>query len=287
LTIFAAGCEPAIKSPDSAVKTEIVKTKGGIEMVSIPANTFLMGSIRGAPNESPAHAVSVDAYLIDRHEVTQEEYEKFVIGNPSKFKEPNNPVDRVRWVEAALYCNARSTAEGLEPCYNEETFECHFETNGYRLPTEAEWENACRAGTKGDYSFAGGEAKLANVAWFKGDASDRTHVVGSKQPNAWGLYDMHGNVSEWCQDIYDGTFYENAPSSNPCNPTGGEARVLRGGSYSSNPKHCRSTSRSGESPGSFADACFARPDIGFRCVRRVSQGDSDMESAPADKTHSP
>jgi formylglycine-generating enzyme required for sulfatase activity len=269
LALVAAGCErQATPSGSAAAPPEIIKTPTGIEMVVIPAGSFAMGSDRGDSEEAPRHEVSVDAFLMDRFEVTQEEYEKYVIGNPSKFKDPRHPVERVRWVEAALYCNARSAAEKLEPCYDEESFACKFSASGYRLPTEAEWEYACRAGTDGDYSF--GEAgKLGEHAWFADNSGDRTHPVGTKRPNAWGLYDMHGNVGEWCQDIHDGKYYQASPAKNPCSLSGGGKRILRGGAYSSAAARCRSSSRSGEAPGSFADACFTRPDIGFRCVRRA------------------
>jgi sulfatase modifying factor 1 len=213
--------------------------------------------------------VSVDAMLMDRYEVSQEEYEKLVIGNPSKFKEPKNPIERVRWMEAALYCNGRSTAEGLEPCYDEATYECNFQANGYRLPTEAEWEYAARAGNDAEYAFGSAENRLSDYAWFKENSVERTHPVGMKKPNAWGLYDMYGNVGEWCQDVYDGEFYEKPSEANPCNITGGPNRVLRGGSWSSVADRCRSASRTGEAPGSPTDSCFSRPDIGFRCVRRA------------------
>ena len=106
-----------------------------------------MGSSRGREEEKPVHKVHVDAFLMDRTEVTQEQYEKHKLPNPSRFKGPTLPVEMIPWTKAALFCNVRSKAEGLEPCYNEDTAECDFSKNGYRLPTEAEWEYACRAGT--------------------------------------------------------------------------------------------------------------------------------------------
>ena len=124
-------------------------------------------------------------------------------------------------------------AEGLEPCYNEDTAECNFAANGYRLPTEAEWEYACRAGSKTAYSFGADDGQLGRFAWFKENANKKTHPVGQKQPNAWGLYDMHGNVSEWCNDIYDESYYQKSPSENPTGPAEGKQYVLRGGSWAS------------------------------------------------------
>lgn len=280
VALCCIGCEKVTETPAPVVKPEIITTPIGIEMVSIPAGSFEMGTSKGEAEEGPPHRVTVDAFLIDRYEVTQEEYEKMVIGNPAKYKDPKHPIERVRWMEAALYCNARSSAEGLEPCYNEETYECNFNANGYRLPTEAEWEYACRAGSDADYSFGATGQQLAEYAWFKENSGDRTHPVGSKKPNAWGLYDMNGNVGEWCQDVYDGKIYEKPSEPNPCNITGGPNRVLRGGSWSSSTDRCRSSSRSGEAPGSFADSCFARPDIGFRCARRAPAATPEQAAAP-------
>jgi formylglycine-generating enzyme required for sulfatase activity len=268
--ICASGCEKAGASKSSAPAPAVVKTKGGIEMVQLLAGSFLMGSDHGSPDESPRHRVTVDPLVIDRYEVTQEEYEKFVIGNPSKFKDRKNPVERVRWVEAALYCNARSSDEKLEPCYDEKTFVCNFRANGYRLPTEAEWEYVCRAGTDEEYSFGGNPSRLGDYAWFRDNSGERTHPVGTKRPNPWGLFDLYGNVGEWCQDVYDAKFYQTSSEETPCCAAGGSRRILRGGSYSAGADHCRSAGRAGEAPGNFADACFSRPDIGFRCVRRAT-----------------
>jgi formylglycine-generating enzyme required for sulfatase activity len=263
------GCHRADGPSTAHEAPPVVKTTSGFEMVHVPAGTFEMGSDRGDTDEAPKHSVSVDSFLIDRYEVTQEQYEKLVIGNPSKFKNPKQPVERVRWVEAALYCNARSTLEGLEPCYNEDTYVCNFKATGYRLPTEAEWEYACRANSGGDYAFGTDGRRLSDYAWFRDNSGERTHPVGAKKPNAWGLFDMYGNVGEWCQDVYDGHYYQSSPGSNPCGPPAGAKRALRGGTWSSSLEKCRSSTRTGEEPGSFADACFARPDIGFRCVRRA------------------
>jgi formylglycine-generating enzyme required for sulfatase activity len=267
--LFCTGCGHVAASKAPEAKPEIVKTKSGIEMVVLPAGSFTMGSEHGEANETVRQAVAVDPILVDRYEVTQEEYEKLVIGNPSKFKDPKNPVERVRWVEAALYCNGRSAAEGLQPCYDENTFACNFAATGYRLPTEAEWEYACRAGADAEYSFGSDASRLGDYAWFRDNSSERTHPVGTKRPNPWGLFDMYGNVGEWCQDVYDEHYDPMHPKTAASSANGGPKRTLRGGAWSSSPSKCRSSSRSGEAPGNFADACFARADIGFRCVRRA------------------
>ncbi len=235
-------------------------------MVQLPGGWFEMGS-KNKDNESPIHKVWVDAFLIDRYEVTQEEYESLMQSNPSHFKGPKNPVEQVSLSFAILYCNARSRQEGLKPCYDEETGKCDFSADGYRLPTEAEWEYACRAGTKTDYFFGRDENQLKYYAWYADNSANKTQPVGQKKPNQWGLYDMYGNVAEWCNDIYSEGYYKESPERNPQGPAKGKKFVLRGGSWNSSAENCRSSSRKGEDPG-FQDACFARDDIGFRCVRR-------------------
>ncbi len=257
-----------LESADKAAK--VIETSSGVEMVQIPGGWFSMGSKGGDPDEAPVHKVWIEPFLMDRYELTQGQYTKLVIGNPSCFKDPQRPVEQVRWVEAMLYCNARSLAEGLEPCYDEETRECNFQASGYRLPTEAEWEYACRAGTKTDFSFGSSGRALGKYAWHKENANKRTHPVGHKKPNPWGLFDMHGNVGEWCNEKYDKNYYKRSPEKNPRGPSDGKEYVVRGGAWNSSADSCRSAYRSGESPGSFADACFERPDIGFRCVRRTA-----------------
>jgi acetoin utilization deacetylase AcuC-like enzyme/formylglycine-generating enzyme required for sulfatase activity len=244
----------------------IIKTIAGKEMVQIPNGWFDMGS-KKKDSESPVHKVWVDSFFMDRHEVTQEEYEKLIQGNPSHFRGVKNPVEQISWANAVLYCNARSRKEALKPCYDEETGKCDFSANGYRLPTEAEWEYACRAGAKTDYFFGRDESQLKNYAWFADNSTDKTQSVGQKKPNQWELYDMYGNVAEWCNDIYSDSYYKETPEKNPQGPTKGKKYVLKGGSWSSSAESCRSSYRIGEDPG-FQDACFTRDDIGFRCVRK-------------------
>jgi formylglycine-generating enzyme required for sulfatase activity len=247
-------------------------TKSGIEMVHIPAGYFEMGSKHGSADEKPVHKVWVDAFLMDRHEVTQAAYEKLgqieAFPNPSHFKGADLPVEQVTWPQAARFCNARARFEGLKPCYNEDTAECDFQADGYRLPTEAEWEYACRAGTGTDYSWGGDAKRLGPFAWSAENAGKKTHPVGQKQPNPWGLFDMHGNVAEWCQDVFDKDYFKNSPEKNPRGPAEGKEYVLRGGSWKSTADALRSSYRIGETPG-FSDACLARDAIGFRCVRKT------------------
>jgi len=252
----------------STVTPETIRTELGIEMVLVPAGEFVMGDDRGDDDEKPAHRVRISAFYMDTCEVTQASYGRLMGKNPAKFKSPDKPVERVGWHAAVRYCNARSLREGLTPCYDPETLECDFTADGYRLPTEAEWEYACRAGTTTRYSFGNDPAKLAAHAWFKTNAAGTTQPVKRKMPNPWGLYDMHGNVAEWCNDCYGDRYGPDSEGEDPRGPPSGEERVLRGGSWKSTAGSCRSSARNSESPG-FADVCFGYEAYGFRCVRRA------------------
>ena len=273
LILGCLGCNGAGNAPVVNVEVpKTVATKSGIDMVMILAGSFEMGSKSGRADEKPVHTVWVDAFLMDKHEMTQAVWELIGKGealpNPSHFKGADLPVEQVTWPQAARFCNARSRFEGLKPCYNEDTAECDFEVDGYRLPTEAEWEYACRAGSATDYSFGSDGRKLGDVAWFVDNAAKKTHPVGQKKANPWGLFDMHGNVAEWCNDVFDKEFYQTSADKNPRGPADGKENVLRGGSWKSSADAARSAYRLGEIPG-FSDACLARDAIGFRCVRKI------------------
>ena len=241
-----------------------------IDMVFVPGGEFLMGG-PAEVDSRPVHKVQISAFLMDRYEVTQEVYERIVGANPSRHKGPKNPVDRVRWTDALRFCNARSLREGLTPCYDLKTRACNFEAHGYRLPTEAEWEYACRGGTAGDYYSDPGAGKLDDYAWLKSNARRTHHPVGQKPPNAFGLYDMLGNVREWCSDWYQVDYYARSPAANPRGPARGEKTVLRGGAFSSTADACTTWARFCDEPG-FTDACVASDDYGFRCVRKATGG---------------
>jgi len=266
------GCGKGVNGPTDGPAPPTITTKSGVEMVVIPAGSFEMGSRGGSGDERPVHKVWIDSFLMDRYEVTQGEYERLgakddpPFSNLSHFRGKDLPVEQVKWPDAARFCNARSRAEGLKSCYGDDG-SCDFDADGYRLPTEAEWEYACRSGTTGDYSFGGDARQLGDFAWSADNSGKKTHPVGQKKPNPWGLYDMHGNVAEWCQDSYDKNYYQSSPEKNPRGPGGDDAYVLRGGSWKSAGESLRSAARLGESPG-FSDACLARDAIGFRCVRR-------------------
>ena len=176
-------------------------------------------------------------------------------------------MERVRWREAIAFCNARSQADRLHPCYDVPAGKCDFSADGYRLPTEAEWEYACRGGTSQAYYFGDDPRKLKTHAWFKDNADRSTHSVGQWRANPFGLYDMAGNVWQWCNDWYQVDYYEKSPADNPRGPDQGEKKSLRGGAFSSKADNCTSAARNCDDPG-FADACVASDDFGFRCVRR-------------------
>jgi acetoin utilization deacetylase AcuC-like enzyme/formylglycine-generating enzyme required for sulfatase activity len=268
IAFSTASCRRAEEASPAAEQPAIITTAGGVQMVLIPAGSFRMGSSSGPPDQQPVHEVALDSFLMDRYEVTQEQYTQLASLNGSHFKGPNRPVEMISWADAALYCNLRSQAEGLTPCYNEETVACNFEADGYRLPTEAEWEYACRAGAVGEYALGSAAAALKDHAWYGANAGKQTHPVGQKQPQAWGLYDMHGNVAEWCNDVYAADYYQHSPAQNPRGPQTGDKYVLRGGAWNSSAEACRTAQRVGETPG-FQDSCFARDAIGFRCVRKA------------------
>ncbi|AOC52584.1 serine/threonine kinase [Microcystis aeruginosa NIES-2481] len=200
-----------------------------LEMVNLPAGQFLMGS-PDRDNEKPQHQVQVNSFAIGKYPVTQAQYQAVMGKNPSKFKNnPQNPVEQVSWNDAQAFCEKLSQITGKT----------------YRLPTEAEWEYACRGGTTTRYYFGDNANQLGDYAWYKGNSQQTTHPVGQKKPNAWGLYDMSGNVWEWCEDNWHDS-YENAPRDGSAWLTNNnDYQIVRGGSWCFNPNLCRSAYRSG------------------------------------------
>ena len=244
------------------------------DMALIPAGTFTMGDAKSKNADEAPHEVTLSAFYMDKCEVTQAEFAAVMGQNPSRFQNDNAPVERIRWTDAALYCNKRSQAEGLKPCYTPRTWECDFEADGYRLPTEAEWEYACRAGSKGKFYFDGTEKQLSDYAWLRNNSDDRTNPVGKKKANAFGLFDMYGNVCEWCNDFYEA---KPAGGKDPKGPAKGAKRVLRGGSWQDRPKNITSSFRKADDPAT-ADICQGYDTYGFRCVRKAVKKDEAKKS---------
>jgi len=282
------GCRRVEQGP-SVKPLPVIKSTSGIEMVQVPGGWFEMGSRSGAQNEQPVHKVWIGPFQLDRYEVTQKQFDDFQMSNFSHFKGSDHPVEQITWVDAATFCNIRSEEDGLELCYDEETWECDFQADGYRLPTEAEWEYACRAGSDSDYFFGIDQSLLKNYAVYKLNSTDRTQPVGSKKTNPWGIYDMIGNVAEWCNDYYSETYYQHSPEKNPRGPATGELRVLRGGAWNANPDNCRSAYRTGETWAN--DDCQASDAIGFRCVKNIPEklpptpgGEKEISGEPTETT---
>ena len=222
-----------------------------IEMVTVSGGSFRMGDLSGQnrqPDELPPHQVVVRPFMLSRLEVTQELYVRAIGVNPShNTGKANNPVENISWFEAVAFCNALSLLEGFVPCYSgieAKLVVCDFNANGYRLPTEAEWEFACRAGSMTDYHSGNTEQDLAQVGWYADNSGGATHPGGQLRPNDFGLQDVHGNVAEWCWDWYSPTYYASSPSDNPRGPETGESKVMRGGSFFNYPYELRSSFRS-------------------------------------------
>jgi sulfatase modifying factor 1 len=230
-------------------------------MIACPKGVFWMGSEDGDGNgdENPRHKVQMSKWMwMGETQVTQELWQKVMGWNPSFFeKSLKLPVESVNWYDCLVFCNKLSELEGFIPCFSLKNVEKHYDqitkaivewnrnANGYRLPTEAEWEYCAKAGTELIYS---GSDDIDEVAWFE-DHSDQTHEVKTKKANAWGLYDMSGNVCEWCMDQFDENDYQNRNNGNIENPILWSndpcVRVARGGSYSSHIADCRVASRNG------------------------------------------
>lgn len=259
-----AGCEKEfVFDAKKAPTVEITSKELGVEMIVLAGGKFLIGG-DGEDNQ-PKRDVSLLGFVMDKYEVTQKQFNDVEFQNASHFRDPNRPAEMVRWSEAIKFCNLRSEKEGLEPCYDLDTFECDFNKSGYRLPTEAEWEFAARAGTVGDYPAD--EGQLEKYACFGTNSKDTTAVVGSFRPNDWGFYDMMGNVAEWCHDRYDPKYYDVMMNLNPKGPEEGDKRVLRGGSWTSSKEGLKINARMSDDPG-YDDACAGNDKYGFRCVRK-------------------
>jgi len=218
-----------------------VELPGGttMEMVWIEPGTFLMGSLSSEPgsfsDQEPQHEVTISqGFYLGKYEITQEQWEAVMGSKPSHYKGPNQPVVWISWNDVQAFIHRLNEAAG---------------DSLYRLPTEAEWEYSCRAGMTTAWSSGNDESQLGDYAWYKGNnglfgtEDDGTKDVGTKLPNPWGLHDMHGNMSEWCQDWWSRNYYSVSPNVDPTGPISGSERVIRGGSYDAEARYVRSAFR--------------------------------------------
>jgi len=248
--LWMAAVVSAAEKPAAAPRAQAGALKADPKtMAWIPAGEFTMGSPEGegSPNERPSHKVVLAAYLLDRYEVSAGQYKAFADAARRKLIKPvppgkeNLPAVHVNWHDARAYCASL----------------------GKRLPTEAEWEYAARGGESGKYCFGNEEARLGEYAWFWSNSGKQLHPVGLKKPNAYGLYDMHGNALEWTADWYSADYYELSPLINPEGPAEGEEKVVRGGSAFVSAGLCRSAARMRSTP----DTAYSGR--GFRCAASI------------------
>jgi sulfatase modifying factor 1 len=229
-----------------------------VELVAVDAGSFHMGS----PDDERGRYVYVSAFECMRFPVTRRIYAEVIGKDPGWPKGPadERPVNQISWFDAIGFCNRLSERKALTPCYsiNGKAVSWKRYTDGYRLPTEAEWEYACRAGTHTHWSFGDDEERIGEHAWYKANSEREPQPVGGRKPNAWDLHDMHGNVYEWCWDWWD---YSSEVEIDLLGLTGGLGRVLRGGSFADPPRDLRSTFRDGGRP------VTRHRRVGFRCVR--------------------
>jgi formylglycine-generating enzyme required for sulfatase activity len=236
---------------------EIAVSLGGgvtLELVLVPAGEFVMGSPdsdRDADSdEKPRHRVRItNPFYLGRNEVTQEQWEALMGSNPSKFKGRKNPVEQVSWDDCQEFI---------------ERLNKKIPGARFQLPTEAQWEYACRAGSKTKYCDGDDERQLGEYAWYTANSGLKTHPVGAKKPNAWGLCEMHGNVAEWCADWWDESYYGKSPTNDPAGPPSRlSARVVRGGGWGDDAMHCRSAIRDAYGP------VYRRNSVGLRVSHPV------------------
>jgi len=222
----------AVKGPPKELTVDLGRGVK-LEMVLVPAGEFMMGD----KENKPAHKVRITRpFYLGKYEVTQAQWEAMMGTNPSRFNGAANPVEQVSWDDcrkfiATLNAKARQQA-GM-----------------FALPTEAQWEYASRGGRETRYCYGDEKTGLVEYGWFSDNSGSRTQPVGGKKPNDWGLYDMHGNVSEWCEDWFDGDYYANSPADDPAGPAADTSRVVRGGFWGGSAWACRSPFRDYNSVG--------------------------------------
>jgi formylglycine-generating enzyme required for sulfatase activity len=242
--------------PDETIAKQITLEEGSDNpegMVFVEGGTFQMGNKDG-------YSVAVSDFFIGRCELTQGEYEAVMGKNPSEFKESgiDAPVEMVTWYDAVEFCNQLSDKEGLDQCYSGsgDNIKCNFNANGYRLPKDAEWEYAARGGNDSRGCKYAGSNDIEKVAEYHGNNNKSTKPVGGKKANELGIYDMSGNVWEWCWDLYGD--FSNSGQTNPKGSTSGSDHVGRGGSWLNRASRCRVVLRINSSPG------YSGNNIGFR-----------------------
>jgi formylglycine-generating enzyme required for sulfatase activity len=211
-----------------------------LEMALIPAGEFLMGSPESDKDayssEKPQHRVRITKpFYLGKYLVTQQQWEAIMGNDPSHFEVMKNPVEQVSWNDCQQFLDKLNAKP-------------HPGGGKFRLPTEAQWEYACRAGSTTRYGYGDDESGLGEYAWYGKNSDNKPHPAGWKRPNAWGLYDMHGNVWEWCADWFDGGYYAHSPADDPPGPATGVDRVLRGGCWSDQAAFCRSARRYFDGP---------------------------------------
>jgi formylglycine-generating enzyme required for sulfatase activity len=239
----SASAPPPSPGPEKRIRNSI-----GMSLVLILPGRFRMGSPK-QDNEYQHEVEISQAFYMSRYPVTKGAFAAFVQetghANPWAGPSDHHPVVNVDWTDAVAFCRWLTEKERKE----------------YRLPTEAEWEYCCRAGTTTAFSFGDDPSELSWYGWYAGNSGGVTHKAGEKKPNDWGLYDMHGNVWEWCRDWYDKDYYRTGPRKDPQGPLAGLCRVIRGGSISNPPRRCRAARRFGTAPS------FHYHSLGFRVVR--------------------
>ena len=237
---------PPVEVPPRAPPKEKAIEINGIDfvLVEVPAGEFRMGCSTGAglEHEYPQHKVAITRpFYLGKYEVTQSQWIKVMGSNPSYFKSSGLPVENISWNDVQSFITKLNAMTGQK----------------FRLATEAEWEYACRAGSDAQYCFGDDENKLDEYAWYSNNSESRTHPVGQKKPNEFGLYDILGNVWEWCADRYSNTYYSVSPKNDPKGPASGKDRILRGGCWSSSTIGIRSANRYYKTPThKYADTGF-------------------------------
>lgn len=247
-----------INSTVNIDKTPIISA----DMIFVQGGDFIMGSTDKKLSDERFHSVTVSSFWIGKYEVTQKDWKSIMDDNPSWHENDDKPVECVSWLDAVEFCNKKSEKDGLTKVYTFKNDEVKLDmkANGYRLPTEAEWEYAARGGVNNrKYKFSGSD-NIDEVAVYNNNSDDKTSVVGTKKPNDLGIYDMTGNASEWCWDYYDRKYYEDN-QIDPQGPSSGSKRVIRGGSYSNGKLATEVSYRDKR------DEDYDEDDLGFRLVR--------------------